>query len=119
MHRTSFDPYTTGALRTLVAMVWRLLEVGAKAWMTMSADTVTMLEASFPTSPPTVLDVAGENLPLAGYFVGAFTIVSSLEVLLGFLVSWLLLAVRPWGALSYVVCRCRQVIMSFSILLSC
>jgi hypothetical protein len=30
------------------------------------------LEASFPTSPPTVLDVAGVNLPMKGYLVGAF-----------------------------------------------
>jgi hypothetical protein len=49
-----------------------LFEVEAKAWTTMSADVVPFLEASFPTSPPTVLDVAGENLPMKGYLVGAF-----------------------------------------------
>ena len=61
----------------------------------MSADAVPFLEVSFPTSPPTVLDVAGENIPLAGYFVGAFSVVSSLETLIGFPVPRLLLAVWP------------------------
>jgi hypothetical protein len=42
------------------------------AWTMMSADVVPSLEASFSTSSPTVLEVAGENLPLAGYSVGAF-----------------------------------------------
>jgi hypothetical protein len=67
--------------------------VGAKAWTTTSTNAVPFLEASFPTTTPTVLDVAGVNLSLAGYFVGAFSIVSSLEALLGFLVPWLLLVV--------------------------
>jgi len=35
------------------------------------------LEASFSTYPPTVLDVAGENLPLTGSLVGASSIVFS------------------------------------------
>ena len=38
------------------------VEVGAKAWMTTSADVVPFLKASFRTSSPTILDVAGENL---------------------------------------------------------
>jgi len=63
----------------------------------MSANAIiTSLEASFPTSPPTVLDVAGENLPLAGYFVGASWVVSSSKALLGFPVAQLLLVVWPW-----------------------
>jgi hypothetical protein len=74
-------------------MVWRLLEVRAKAWTTMSADVVPFLKASFSTSPPTVLDIAGENLPLAGYLVGTFSVVFSLEALLGFAVPRLLLTV--------------------------
>ena len=37
--------------------------MGAKAWTTTSVDGVPFLKASFPTSSPTVLDVAGENLP--------------------------------------------------------
>jgi hypothetical protein len=41
-------------------------------------DVVPFLEASFPTSPPTILDVAGENLLLMGYLVGVFS-VSSIE----------------------------------------
>jgi hypothetical protein len=63
--------------------VARGVEVGAKAWTMTSVDAVSSLEASFPTSPSAVLDGAGENLPLAGYIVGAFSIVSSLEALLG------------------------------------
>jgi hypothetical protein len=62
----------------------------------MSADVVPFLEASFPTSPPTVLDVASENLPLAGYFVGICSVVSSLEALLDIPVPRLLLADWPW-----------------------
>jgi hypothetical protein len=56
-------------------------------------DDVPFLEAPFPTSPPAVLDVAGENLPLAGYIVDAFSIVFSWKALLGVLVPRLLLAV--------------------------
>ena len=51
--------------------------------MTTSADSVPSLEVSFPTSLPVILDVAGENLPFAGYIVGAFSVVSSLEALIG------------------------------------
>ena len=51
--------------------------------MRSSADIVPSLEVSFLASPPVVLDVACENLPLAGYIVGALSIVSSLEALLG------------------------------------
>ena len=69
-----------------------MLEVGAKAWTTTLADAVPFLEASFPTSPPTILDVAGENLPMIGYLVGAFSVVSSLEAWLGFPVLQLLLS---------------------------
>ena len=65
-----------------------MLEVGAKAWTTMFADVVPFLEESFPNSPPTVLDVAGESLPLAGYLVGTFSVVSSMEALLGFPAPW-------------------------------
>ena len=46
----------------LAATVWRWFEVGAKAWTT-SVDVIPFLKVSFPTSSPTVLDVAGENLP--------------------------------------------------------
>jgi hypothetical protein len=70
-----------------------VLEVEAKAWTTTSVDDVPFFEASFPTSPPTVLDVVGENLLLTGYLVGAFSVVSSLEALLGFLVPRLLVVV--------------------------
>jgi hypothetical protein len=35
-------------------------------------DAIPFLEAFFPTSPPPVLDVAGENLPMTGYLVGTF-----------------------------------------------
>jgi hypothetical protein len=66
--------------------VWRLLEVGAKAWTTTSVDVVSSLEASFPTSPSAVLDGAGENLPFVGYIIDAFSVVFSLEALLGVLV---------------------------------
>jgi hypothetical protein len=68
--------------------VWTLLEVGVKAWTTTSVDAVSSFEASFPASPSAVLDVTGENLPLAGYIVGAFSVVSSLEALLGVPVPW-------------------------------
>ena len=53
--------------------------MGAKAWMTTSADVVPFLKASFPTSSPTVLDVAGENLPWRATM------------------STLLASVPPWG----------------------
>jgi hypothetical protein len=66
-----------------------------KAWMMTSVDAMPFLKASFFTSPPTVLDIADENLPLAGYLVSAFSVVSSLEALLGFAVPRLLLAVWP------------------------
>jgi len=69
-----------------------LLEVGTKAWTTAPTNVVPFLEVSFPTSPPTVLDVAGENLPMIGYLVGAFSVVSSLEAWLGFPVLQLLLS---------------------------
>ena len=36
--------------------------------------------------PPTILDVAGENLPIDGYFVSVFSVVSSLKAWLSFLV---------------------------------
>ena len=52
-----------GRVEPLAATVWRWFEVGVKAWTTTSADVVPFLKASFPTSSPTVLDVAGENLP--------------------------------------------------------
>ena len=52
-----------GRVGPLAATVWRWFEVGAKAWTTTSVDVVPFLKASFPTSSPTVLDVAGENLP--------------------------------------------------------
>jgi hypothetical protein len=85
--------------------VWMLLKVGAKARTTMSVDVVPSLETYFPTSPPTILDVVGENLPLACYLVGAFSVVSSLEALLGFPVPRLLL-VSLGGAPSYTLwCR--------------
>lgn len=73
----------------------RLPEIRAKAWTTTSADAVPFLEASFHTSPPTVLDVVSENLLLMGYLVGVFS-VSSLEALLGIPVPQLLLAVWSW-----------------------
>ena len=63
--------------------MWRLLEVEAKAWTTTSIDAVIFLEASFHTSPPTVLDFAGENLPLSGYLDDALGAVSFLKALLG------------------------------------
>ena len=75
--------------------MWRLLEVEAKAWTTTSVDAVIFLEASFPTSRPTVLDIVGENLPFEGYLVGAFSVVSSLEALLGFPILRLFLL--PFG----------------------
>jgi hypothetical protein len=56
--------------------------------MTTSADAISSLEASFPTSPPTVLDVAGENLPVSDYLVGASSVVSSLGAWLGFSVLY-------------------------------
>jgi len=71
--------------------------------MAMSADAVPFLEVSFPTSPPTVLDVAGENIPLAGYFVGAFSVVSSLEALLGFPILRLFLLPSGHGGAPIVV----------------
>jgi hypothetical protein len=40
-----------------------LHEVGVKAWAMTYADVVPSLEALFSTSPPTILDFAGENLP--------------------------------------------------------
>ena len=46
-----------------------VVEVGAKTWTTTFVDAVPFLEASFPTSPPTVLDVAGENLSLSALLV--------------------------------------------------
>ena len=69
--------------------------MGRKLGRRPSADVVPSLEASFPTSPPTVLDDAGENLPLTGYLVGAFSVVSSLEALLGFPILRLFLL--PFG----------------------
>jgi hypothetical protein len=42
-------------------MVWRLLEVGVKAWMTTSVDIVPFWR--HPFLPLLLLDVAGENLP--------------------------------------------------------
>ena len=53
----------SGRVGPLAATVWRWFEVGAKAWTTTFADVVPFLKASFPTSSPTVLDVAGQNLP--------------------------------------------------------
>jgi hypothetical protein len=73
------------------ATVWRLLEVGARAWTT--TDVVPFLVASFTTSPLAVLDVAGENLPLTSYIVSAFSVVFSWKALLGVLAPRLLLAV--------------------------
>ena len=51
-----------------------VLEVGAKASMTTSADIVSFLETPFPISPPIVPDVVGENLPLTGYLVSALVL---------------------------------------------
>ena len=48
--------------------------------------------------PPSVLDVAGVNLPLAGYLVSAFSIVSSLEAWLGIAVPQFPLPVVHGGA---------------------
>ena len=76
--------------------------MGVKAWTTTSADVVPFLEASFPTSRPTVLDIVGENLPFEGYLVGAFIVIPSLEALLGFPVPRLLFAVWPWWCLVFV-----------------
>jgi hypothetical protein len=64
---------------SLAAVVWRLHEVGAKAWTMTSADAMPSLEASFSTSPPTVLDFVGENLPSAGWLVDALGVVSFLK----------------------------------------
>ena len=89
--------------------------------MAMSADAVPFLEVSFPTSPPTVLDVAGENIPLAGYFVGAFSVVSSLETLLGFPVPRLFLFCRLTMVVPLVVLFgvTRQVVVFLRSLFSC
>ena len=76
----------------LAMTILEFLEIGAKAWTTTFTGVVPFLEASFPTSPPTVLDVVGENLPMAGYLVDAFSVVSSLEAWLGFSVPQLLLS---------------------------
>jgi len=46
--------------------IWKKHEVGAKAWTATSMDAVPSLEASFTTSLPTALDVAGETLPSSG-----------------------------------------------------
>jgi hypothetical protein len=73
--------------------MWRLIQLRAKAWTTTFADAIPFLKASFPTSAPTVLDIAGQNLSLAGYLVGAFSVVSSLEAVLSFPVPRLFLAV--------------------------
>ena len=83
-----------------------VVEVGAKTWTTTFVDAVPFLEASFPTSPPTVLDVADGNLPMASYHVGAFSVVSSLEAWLGIKVLQLLLSSIHGDAPSCVVwCR--------------
>ena len=71
--------------------------------MTTSAKVVPSLEASFPTSPLTILDDAGENLPLAGYLVGTFSVFSTLEALLGFLVLRLFLLPSSHGGAPVVV----------------
>ena len=84
-----------------------VVEVGAKTWTTTFVDAVPFLEASFPTSPPTVLDVAGENLSLAGYLVGAFSVVFSLEASLG----------RPWWC--PVSLGRSSFFLSFLVVLSC
>jgi hypothetical protein len=54
-----------------------LLEIGVKAWTTTFADVILFWEASFSTSPPTVMDVGG-------YLIGVFIIVFSLEAWRGF-----------------------------------
>ena len=90
----------------LAMTILEFLEIGAKAWTMTSVNVVPFLEASFPTSPPTVPDVAGENLPMVGYLVSVFCVVSSLEAWLGIPVLQLLLPVVHGGAPSCVVwCR--------------
>jgi hypothetical protein len=111
--------FLPGRVRLAAATVWRLFEVKAKAWMMTSTDVVRFLETSFPTSPPTVLDVASENLLLTGYLVSPLSVVSSLDVLLGLPVLRLLLVVWPWWCLK-LCCLVSSVWTSFSsVLMSC
>jgi hypothetical protein len=111
--------FLPGRVRLAAATVWRLFEVKAKAWMMTSTDVVRFLETSFPTSPPTVLDVASENLLLTGYLVNPLSVVSSLDVLLGLPVLRLLLVVWPWWCLK-LCCLVSSVWTSFSsVLMSC
>jgi hypothetical protein len=48
-----------------------VVKVGAKALDDDVYGCRSLLRGVLPSSPPVVLDVAGENLPLVGYLVGA------------------------------------------------
>jgi hypothetical protein len=52
-------------------MTRRLLEAGAKALDDDVCGRRSLFGGILPTSPPVMLDDAGENLPFAGYSVGA------------------------------------------------
>lgn len=89
-----------------------MLEIEAKAWTMTFANAVPFLEASFPVSPHSILDVVGENLPIAGYLVGAFHVASSLEAWLNILMLLLLIAHGDVHKLCYLVSSDRSLVLN-------